>query len=98
MTVQVSEDYEVKISNFLSPNGDGKNDVWFIENIDSYTADVVVVNGYGKAVYQSSDYTNDWGGDNNGTPLPNGTYYYVIKLNGGDKVFKGALTILNGNN
>lgn len=56
---------------------------------------LVVFNRWGKTVYESDDYQNDWdGGD-----LPDGTYYYVLKCEGykSNDVFKGAVSIVGKN-
>jgi gliding motility-associated-like protein len=68
------------ITSLFSPNGDGMNDYWYIPDLDKYgTVQVVVYNRFGKAVYESSSYKNDWDGTMNGNPLPSATYYYMIK-------------------
>ncbi len=87
------------IPNLFTPNGDGFNDLWFVENIDAYTAnEVTVFNIYGQVVYEASPYINDWDGSYSGNILPDGTYFYIIRLN--DPLFpdpiQGALT-LTGN-
>ncbi len=53
---------------------------------------LVVFNRWGKKVYQSDDYQNDWDGGG----LPDGVYYYVLKCEGykSNDVFKGAVTII----
>ncbi len=75
--------------NYLSPNGDGDNDIWQIENIElSRYADnnVVFLNRWGMTVWETKGYDNEsnyWNGLNaNGEHLPDGTYYYVMRANG----------------
>lgn len=47
-------------------------------------------NGYG--VFQVQGYKNDWSGTRNGSPLPEGSYYYRIDLEGkGSIEFEGWL-------
>ncbi len=68
------------VNSLFSPNGDGMNDYWYIRDLDKYgTVQVVVYNRFGKAVYESGSYKNDWDGTMNGNPLPSATYYYMIK-------------------
>jgi large repetitive protein len=65
-----------EIQKGISPNGDGLNDVLKIK-----ANSVEIFNRYGIKVYDKTDYDNDWKGQsNNNEELPNGTYYYVIKL------------------
>jgi gliding motility-associated-like protein len=85
----------VKANNILSPNGDGKNDTWMIKDILSYPNNkVTVFDVAGRIVYTKKTYTNDWDGTLRGSPLAEGTYYYVIDLGVGDSIIKGFVTIL----
>jgi hypothetical protein len=59
---------------------------------------VVIFNRWGDEVYSSADYRNDWDGHcTKGVgptgALPDGTYYYVVELNGGERTEKGYLQI-----
>jgi len=83
------------VYNAFSPNGDGVNDTWEIDNIYLYPQCVVkVYNQWGNMVFYSDGYTNPWDGTYNGKPLPSGTYYYVIDLGNGDVPYKGDVTII----
>ena len=71
--------------NFITPNGDGKNDKFVIP--ESYLrkypgAKLIIYNRWGNVVWRSvGAYQNDWSGthyDNNN--LPDGVYYYMIEL------------------
>jgi gliding motility-associated-like protein len=83
---------EIEIPNVITPgNGDGKNDVFFIKNLDSNPdTKVVILNRWGKEVYSSNNYQNNWDGDD----LPDGTYFYVVVVKSG-KDYKGALKLIN---
>ncbi|HET7819797.1 MAG TPA: gliding motility-associated C-terminal domain-containing protein, partial [Bacteroidia bacterium] len=85
------------ISNLFTPNNDGINDTWYIENIHLFPkSDVLVYNIYGNKVYEKTGYMNDWAGTYNGAPLPDGTYYYVLTVEGesGTETYKGSVDIL----
>ncbi|PKP53662.1 MAG: hypothetical protein CVT92_02775 [Bacteroidetes bacterium HGW-Bacteroidetes-1] len=84
----------VGVMNLITPNGDGFNDLWLIEDIDKISpARVAVYTRSGGLVFQSNDYKNDWDGYYNGNPLPEGTYYYVIE-SVGIIAIKGPLSII----
>ena len=77
--VKVVKDF--KVPNTFTPNGDGINDKWLIENLAIYpTHRIEVFNRYGQVVFESKDYTAAWDGTYKGKELPAGTYYYVIEL------------------
>lgn len=83
------------ITNVFSPNGDGINDNWYIENINYYPEnEVTVYNIYGNIVFTKKGYNNDWKGTYNGNPLPDGTYFYVVKINESSPTLKGSLDII----
>jgi gliding motility-associated-like protein len=95
VTITVEEDFNLVIANIVSPNGDTKNDTWIIMNIENYpNTAVMIVNREGQFVYESDDYDNSWGGTYNGKLLPDGTYYYIVTFEQSDKVYKGAVNIL----
>ncbi|MCS6823869.1 MAG: gliding motility-associated C-terminal domain-containing protein [Cytophagaceae bacterium] len=67
----------IKVFELLTPNHDGKNEVFYIHNIERYpSSSVIVLNRWGNKVYQAAPYKNDWSGDD----LPDGVYYYILKI------------------
>ncbi|HTB06214.1 MAG TPA: gliding motility-associated C-terminal domain-containing protein [Bacteroidia bacterium] len=76
----------------ISPNGDGHNDTWIIDNIDAYPDNTAVIyNRWGTEVWRGTGYNNSsvvWKGFNQqGQPLPDGTYFYSVTIN--TKIYKG---------
>ena len=82
---------DIIVFNGISPDGDGVNDFFFIERIDSFPDNTVTIfNRWGVEVYSREGYDNDpvagFTGMSNGRVtvaqdrlLPTGTYYYVIQ-------------------
>ena len=72
------------LPNYISPNGDGKNDVWNIDVVKRIypNLEVAIYNRWGNMVYRSNGvYNNDWRGNHyDGEDLPDGVYYYIIHL------------------
>lgn len=98
---------EVIVPTVITPNSDGYNDILIVQ-IDGKTdleqakltkfydrTEFVVLNRYGKPIYESSDYQNDWDGGG----ASDGTYFYVLKCIGrfGTETFKGAFSIIGSN-
>ncbi|RYE14739.1 MAG: PKD domain-containing protein, partial [Sphingobacteriales bacterium] len=84
-----------KIPNVFSPNGDGINDRWIIEYLDTYpNCKVVVFTKTGQKVFESRGYKVPWNGTANGRPLPLDTYYYIIEPENGRKPVTGYVTIV----
>lgn len=91
------------IPNLITPDKDGMNETWVIQGIESYKdAEVEIYNRWGNMVYSASPYLNDWDGTvNQGTVIdgkdgkvPVGTYFYIIRLNEGDKPpYKGYVEV-----
>ncbi|MFC1731206.1 gliding motility-associated C-terminal domain-containing protein [candidate division KSB1 bacterium] len=77
----------------ITPNGDGHNDLWFIDHIEACSqSEVTIYNRWGDEVYNNKGYDNNWDGKYEGSVLPEGTYYYVIDCDG--QIYKGAVNIL----
>jgi large repetitive protein len=74
----------INIRNAFTPNGDGKNDFWFVyDNVNCLSqsgTSVKVFNRYGSIVYENVNYGNTWDGTYKGKPLPDGTYYAVVEF------------------
>ena len=91
---------ELFIPEGFSPNGDGINDVFVIRNTGGQRVTLEIYNRWMTLVYKNNDYKNDWDGTvNNGLRvgstsqgLPDGTYFYVVKLENG-RQFVRFLTI-----
>lgn len=85
----------LRIPDIITPNGDGVNDVLIIEGIDRFPAnELLIYNRWGSEVYATENYSNDWDAMWRGTPLPNGTYFYVLNnRTTGENLGKGYITV-----
>ncbi|MEY3050645.1 MAG: hypothetical protein RLY31_430 [Bacteroidota bacterium] len=91
-----------KVPNGITPNGDGVNDELVFDVLLNNPQDafpdneIVIFNRWGDVVYQAKPYQNDWRGTNNtGKDLPQGTYYYILRLSLADgDIIRGDVTIL----
>ncbi|GAA4438086.1 hypothetical protein GCM10023188_33020 [Pontibacter saemangeumensis] len=85
----------VSIPNTFTPNRDGINDTWEIENLSQYqNCRVKVFNQWGSQVFSSEGYKAPWDGLHNGKELPIATYYYLIELGQNEKPLSGSVTIV----
>lgn len=98
-TVTVLDDLaKIKATNILTPNNDGYNDKWVIDNIDVYPDnDVKVFDKAGRIVFSKKGYDNSWDGQMNGAALNEGTYYYVIDFGQGKRKIRGYITVIRNN-
>ena len=78
-------------SNVITPNGDGINEYFIIENIGIYSkCEVSIYSMYGEKIYVSDYvYNNSW---NSGDNPDIGAYYYIIDTDQG--IYKGCINIL----
>ncbi len=64
-----------------------------IKTVNDYyeSTELYIFNRWGRIVYKSTNYQNDW----DGGKLPDGVYFYVLKAHGAisDEVYKGSVTI-----
>ncbi|MGH1437922.1 MAG: gliding motility-associated C-terminal domain-containing protein [Lewinella sp.] len=90
------------IPNTITPNGDGANDQLVFDILLFNPADdfpdneIVVFNRWGDIIYEAKPYNNDWSGLNmDGTEVPEGTYYYVLRLNiSRGEIVRGDITVI----
>jgi hypothetical protein len=86
-----------KISNIVTPNGDGVNDTWIIPDqyIGGTNTNIMILSSLGEIVFETDNYDNYSGWPqtaidfNNFNPV----YYYIITPNGGSAK-KGSITLV----
>ena len=92
------DDYNPTIPTMITPNGDGKNDLFIIKDLNAIypDADVKIVNRWGNLVFESTGYAEPWNGTlmNNGEELPIGTYFYRIIIKDINKEITGPISII----
>ena len=84
ITVQEEVDQSALFPNFFSPNGDNRNDTFFVPNIGQIFPDytIEIVNRYGNTLFLGDINNPAWDGTNNGNSTsPNGVYFYIINYN-----------------
>ena len=87
ISTKLSVDVEnlIRVPNVITANNDGKNDLF---TVGFPNAKLQIVNRWGKLIYESARYQNDWGRD-----VPTGIYYFVLTTPGGVEC-KGWLQVL----
>jgi gliding motility-associated-like protein len=79
--------------NVITPNSDGTNDVFEIQNLPENTK-VLILNRWGNIVFSSDNYQNNWDGkDTSGKNLVEGIYTYKFNTKEG-KVSHGFLHLV----
>ncbi len=90
---KVESNTDVVVYNGLSPNGDGKNDVIEMKNIEFHSKNTFkVFNRWGDKVYEANDYDGKVKVFD-GKDLPDGTYYYVLEFEDGAKRQEGFILL-----
>jgi len=84
----------------FSPNIDGTNEYFNIKGLENYPkSELYIYTRAGLLIYQSDDYQNNWDGTivtnkmANPGKAPAGTYYYVLKIGGTNRLLKGFVYI-----
>ena len=85
----------IRASNIFTPNGDGTNDVFILENLELFpNTSLYVYDRWGKLVYESNNYMNDWSPTED--EAADGTYFWVATLSEPDvegSTLNGYITI-----
>jgi len=73
------------IPTLITPNQDGANDYFVLRGLSSMgRTELKIFDRRGLQVYENSDYDNLWDGvDYNSNPLPDDTYFYVVRADNG---------------
>lgn len=98
-TINIQVDGNIIVHNGVSPNGDGKNDYFDIQNIAALGSEnkVSIFNRWGDKVFEMINYNNSDrrfdGKSDSGKELSSGVYFYKIEFSNGQPELKGYLTI-----
>ncbi|MCE3226689.1 MAG: hypothetical protein K0S32_1240 [Bacteroidetes bacterium] len=88
---------KVKIYTGITPNGDGNNDVFIIDNIEEFpNNNVSIFNRWGVKLFDKNNYNNKdvaWPLKDDINGLPPSTYFYILNLGNGT-VLKGWVELL----
>ncbi|MDX9813003.1 MAG: gliding motility-associated C-terminal domain-containing protein, partial [Bacteroidales bacterium] len=77
---------DLTIPTLITPNYDGRNDYFVIRGLENLVkVELVVFDRRGAKMYENLNYDNSWDGvDYNGDPLPDDTYFMIIKTGRGE--------------
>ncbi|WBU90659.1 gliding motility-associated C-terminal domain-containing protein [Cellulophaga omnivescoria] len=92
-TVEYKDTFNVP--NVVTPNGDGKNDLWVLPNSYSNNpnATVIIYNSNGEEILNEKGYKNNWPTSTMSFPKQNMVFYYkILDDKGGQK--QGTITII----
>lgn len=85
----------LRIPNVFTPNGDGVNDEWIIENIELFPeAHIYIYNRWGQLLYHGRGDSERWDGSYRGHFVPSGVYLYVVSLESVEEKYEGTVTVL----
>jgi gliding motility-associated-like protein len=76
---------DVAVQTLITPNMDGKNDYLILKKNNAVDKiEIIIFDRRGVEVYNNTDYDNSWNGvDQKGKPLPEDTYFYVVRSDSG---------------
>lgn len=89
--------YDFFIPDGFSPNGDGRNDNFFIPNIETIYPDFTleILNRYGSSMFKGDINRPTWDGSNKSGSAPNGVYFYIIEFNKDGRIPEQGRLYLN---
>ena len=100
--INVQKGDEIFVPNTITPNGDGANDELVFDILlfnpaeDFPDNELLIFSRWGDIIYQAKPYANTWTGLNqDGEPVAEGTYYYVLRLNiSRGEIIRGDITVI----
>ncbi len=79
---------------FFTPNNDSHNDFWEVTGMENYPeAQVTIFDKYGKLLTQLDGSKMRWDGTFNNVPLPASDYWYILKIDDTNPLFKGHFSL-----
>jgi len=75
---------EIDVPNVFTPNGDGANDIYFINIVNGTSFEAVILNRWGNVVYTIDTLNAGWDGNINGKEANDGVYFIKYMAKGLD--------------
>lgn len=87
--------YVMGVPKFFTPNNDGINDYWIINNYDPNRkiSKATIFDRFGKLLFQFIPVNNGWDGKYNGQTLPATDYWYALEFENG-RLIKGHFSLI----
>jgi gliding motility-associated-like protein len=96
-TYNPAERFSVSVPNVFTPNRDGTNDFWSIEGpAKDCLLRVQIFDRFGKLAFSANGPHAAWDGNIEGKPAQEGSYVYVLELQGAEQTYTktGTITLL----
>jgi gliding motility-associated-like protein len=77
--VVVTLEGEIVMPNVFSPNGDHHNDSFIPLSYTGTPGQMEIFNRWGQLIFTTTRLATGWDGRAEGGPVPEGTYYYIVK-------------------
>lgn len=88
--IVVYENYWIDYTNAVTPNGDGKNDVFYIRNYYMFTGcELNVYDAWGKSRFSTMNIQDTWDAN-----VPSETYYFTLACAKKENSFNGTIHVI----
>lgn len=93
--IKVYENYWIDCSNTITPNGDGKNDAFYIKNYYMFQGcELSIFDAWGVSVFSTQNAQDIWDGSANGKKVPTDTYFYEMQCDKKENSFHGVIHVI----
>lgn len=97
---EIKQGLLLNIKNAITPNADGKNDTWFVDNLHVFEGEkssLKIFDRYQKLIFEQESATRfEWNGQTSKRAIPTDSYWYVITLPDG-RIINGWIMVKNRN-
>jgi len=91
------DDTYLFVPNIFSPDGNGVNDILFVDGKNIQQVQLMIYNRWGNLVFQSNSLAEGWDGNFKGKPVNQGVFVYIVTgrfKDGKDFDQKGTITLI----
>ncbi len=83
-TDEVKVDYcpELSMSNAFTPNGDGLNDIFYVNGVGLHEIELYIFNRWGQQIFESHEASKGWDGTYLGSPVQEEVYVWQVRYIG----------------